>query len=47
MEKIEQIVEGTVPYSDLKHNLVLIRKEKATPKTYPRKAGMPSKNPLK
>ena len=45
--KIEQIVEGTVPYSDLKHNLVLIRKEKATPKTYPRKAGMPSKNPLK
>lgn len=45
--KIEKIVEGTVPYSDLKHNLVLIRKEKATPKTYPRKAGMPSKNPLK
>lgn len=44
---IESIVEGTVPYSELKHNLVLIRKEKETPKNYPRKAGMPSKNPLK
>ncbi len=45
--KVENIVEGTVPYSDLKHNLVLIRKEQPTPKNYPRKAGMPSKNPLK
>jgi 16S rRNA (guanine527-N7)-methyltransferase len=44
---IESIVEGTVPYSELKHNLVLIKKEKETPKNYPRKAGMPSKNPLK
>ncbi len=45
--EIESIVEGTVPFSDLKHNLVLVKKVKDTPKNYPRKAGMPSKNPLK
>lgn len=44
---IERIVEGSVPFSDLKHNLVLIRKERNTPKQYPRKAGMPSKNPIR
>lgn len=44
---IENIVEGSVPFTDLKHNLVLIKKVKSTPKNYPRKAGMPSKNPLK
>lgn len=44
---IENIVEGSVPFTDLKHNLVLIKKIKSTPKQYPRKAGMPSKNPLK
>lgn len=45
--RVERIVEGSVPFSELKHNLVLIRKEKSTPKKYPRKAGMPSKSPLK
>ncbi|WBW97613.1 16S rRNA (guanine(527)-N(7))-methyltransferase RsmG [Oceanirhabdus sp. W0125-5] len=37
------IVEG----SDLNHNLVCILKKKATPKKYPRKAGMVTKNPIK
>ncbi len=45
--EVEQIIEGSVPFSDLRHNLVLIRKVKPTPKDYPRKAGMPSKSPLK
>ena len=45
--EIESIVEGSVPFSELKHNLVLVKKVKDTPKNYPRKAGMPSKNPLK
>lgn len=44
---IEAIVEGSVPFSELKHNLVLVKKVKDTPSKYPRKAGMPSKNPLK
>lgn len=44
---IDGIVEGSVPFSELKHNLVLVKKVKDTPNKYPRKAGMPSKNPLK
>ncbi len=37
------VVEG----SDLNHNLVCILKKKVTPKKYPRKAGMVTKNPIK
>lgn len=44
---IEAVVEGSVPFSELKHNLVLVKKVKDTPGKYPRKAGMPSKSPLK
>lgn len=36
-----------IPFSDLRHNIVVIRKERQTPTLYPRKAGKPSKNPLK
>lgn len=45
--KIEQIIDVTIEGSDLKHNLVVIKKVKSTPKKYPRKAGMVTKNPLK
>lgn len=45
--KIESIIPGTIPFSDLNHNLVVVRKINETPKQYPRKAGSPSKNPLK
>lgn len=37
----------TLPMSDVKRNIVIIMKEKKTPKKYPRKAGIPSKEPLK
>lgn len=33
--------------TDMSRSLVVIKKEKSTPKKYPRKAGMPSKEPLK
>lgn len=36
-----------LPMSDVKRNIVIIIKEKKTPKKYPRKAGIPSKEPLK
>lgn len=45
--RIENIIPGTIPFSDLNHNLVVVRKISETPKQYPRKAGSPSKNPLK
>ena len=45
--KIEKQVEFNLPSSDIYRNLVVIRKMKVTPKKYPRKAGLPSKEPLK
>lgn len=44
---IENQIEYTLPESDYYRNLVIIRKEKDTPKKYPRKSGIPSKEPLK
>lgn len=43
----KQAVKFTLPESDIDRSLIVIRKEKPTPKKYPRKAGMPSKEPLK
>lgn len=44
--KISSQVEFTLPDSDIYRNLFIIDKVKATPKKYPRKAGLPSKEPL-
>lgn len=44
---IENIIKVDIEDTDLKHNLVIVKKVKATPKTYPRKAGTASKKPLK
>lgn len=43
---VERQVEFMLPDSDVYRNLVLIRKEKISPVKYPRKAGLPSKEPL-
>lgn len=43
--KIDRIC--TVPVGETEHSLVVIRKEKHTPKQYPRKAGTPAKSPIK
>ena len=45
--KLEEIIEVCIEESDLKHNLVIIKKVKETPAAYPRKAGIVAKNPLK
>lgn len=45
--KIENQIEFTLPGSDIYRNLLLIRKVNNTPKSFPRKAGLPSKEPLK
>ena len=48
IEKTETFpnLTGILDFIDLEHKLVYIKKTKNTPKQYPRKAGMPSKNPL-
>ena len=43
---VEKKVEFMIPASDIYRNLVVIHKIKETPALYPRKAGVPSKNPL-
>lgn len=45
--EVERILKVDIEGSDLNHNLVVIKKIKETPKKYPRKAGMVTKNPLK
>ncbi len=44
--KLERQIEFTLPDSDIYRNLVIIKKQKATPKKYPRKSGLPTKEPL-
>lgn len=45
--KIEDIYEFELPKTDIKRNIIKIRKIKITPGKYPRKPGMPAKEPLK
>ncbi|QUH25150.1 16S rRNA (guanine(527)-N(7))-methyltransferase RsmG [Serpentinicella alkaliphila] len=45
-EVLKQI-EVPLPFSDISHNIVIIRKIKQTSTKYPRKAGKPSKEPIK
>ena len=43
IEKIEKII---LPHSNIERKIIIIRKKSATPLKYPRKAGMPTKEPL-
>ncbi len=45
--KLEDMVSFTLPETDMERDFVIIKKEKKTPKKYPRKAGIPTKEPLK
>ena len=44
--KIDIISEFSLPNSDMKRNIIIIRKVKDTPNKYPRKPGIPSKEPI-
>lgn len=44
--KIENQIEFIIPGSDIYRNLIVIDKIEKTPDKYPRKAGMPAKNPI-
>lgn len=43
---LEEVRELTLPFSDIKRNVIVIRKLRQTPTKYPRKPGKPSKEPL-
>ena len=43
---IEDVVKFELPGTDIGRSFVKIHKEKNTAKKYPRKAGMPSKEPI-
>ena len=45
--KEKEVLKFTLPGSDIERSLVMIEKVKTTPKLYPRKAGLPSKEPIK
>lgn len=44
--KLEAVKEFYLPGSDIKRNIIIVRKLRQTPTKYPRKAGKPSKEPL-
>jgi 16S rRNA (guanine527-N7)-methyltransferase len=44
--KVEQKVLFSLPNSDIERAFIVINKIKQTPKQYPRKAGVPTKNPI-
>lgn len=45
--ELKQIYKFTIPDTDIERSFVFIKKLKPTPKKYPRKSGMPGKEPIK
>lgn len=44
--KIKEVHSFTLPIEESERNIVIINKEKSTPKKYPRKPGVPNKTPI-
>ena len=44
--KIEKVEKFCLPESEISRSFVMIRKDRSTPRRFPRKAGLPSKEPL-
>ena len=44
--EIKEVVKFTLPGSDIGRSFIKIKKVKSTAKKYPRKAGLPAKEPL-
>jgi 16S rRNA (guanine527-N7)-methyltransferase len=43
---IREVKEYKLPFSDIRHNIIVIEKISATPTKYPRKPGKPASNPI-
>jgi len=44
--KIKEVKEYQLPFSDIKHNIIIVEKIEFTPTKYPRKPGKPASNPI-
>lgn len=44
--EVAEVAEVSVPYTDLLHKIVVIKKVAPCPSVYPRKAGVPAKKPI-
>ena len=44
--RIKEVREYFLPFSDIKHNIIVIEKTTDTPTKYPRKPGKPAANPI-
>lgn len=44
--EIGKVEKFNLPGSDMERSLVVVEKKRSTPKKYPRKAGMPTKEPI-
>lgn len=44
--KVEAVHSFSLPIEESERNIVIIKKEKSTPKKYPRKPGVPNKTPI-
>ena len=45
--KIERVEEFKLPQTEIERTIILIKKDEHTPNKYPRKSGIPSKDPIK
>lgn len=45
--KMEDVISFQIPGTDIQRTILKIRKKKAAPKRFPRKAGLPSKEPIR
>ncbi len=44
--EVEDVYEAKIPYTDLSHKIIIVKKVRHTPMQYPRKAGIVTKNPI-
>ena len=45
--KLEEVFPVEIPFTELSHKIIIVKKVRHTPMQYPRKAGIPSKTPIK
>ena len=46
LDRYEDIVEAEIPFTELKHKIIVIKKVGQTPLKYPRKPGIATKTPI-
>ena len=44
--EVEAVFEAKIPFTDLSHKIIIVKKVRHTPMQFPRKAGIATKNPI-